>query len=161
MTQAALSKDAAQYVTMGIDGEIFAAEVERVREILDMRPVSRIPNAPAFMMGMIDVRGQGVVVIDLRVKLGLSAVAPTEDTRIVVLEVDVAGHTRLMGLVADKVFEVTPLAEQAFEAPPEVGIRWRSDYIRGISRHGGAFVIIFDLARLFSAEEVALVGPTG
>ncbi|HYH22632.1 MAG TPA: chemotaxis protein CheW [Azospirillum sp.] len=161
MTQAALSKDATQYVTMGIDGEIFAAEVEGVREILDMRPVSRIPNAPPFMMGMIDVRGQGVVVIDLRVKLGLPAVAPTEDTRIVVMEVDVAGRTRLMGLVADKVFEVTPLEEQAFESPPEVGVRWRSDYIRGISRRGGAFVIIFDLARLFSTDEAALVGAAG
>lgn len=161
MTQAALSKDGRQYVTMGIDGEIFAAEVERVREILDMRPVSRIPNAPAFLMGMIDVRGQGVVVIDLRVKLGLPAVAPTDDTRIVVTEIDVAGHTRPMGLVADTVFEVTPLEEQTLEPPPEVGIRWRSDYIRGIGRRGGAFVIIFDLARLFSADEIALAGAAG
>jgi purine-binding chemotaxis protein CheW len=157
MTEAVLTRDATQYLTLGIDGEVFAVEVGRVREVLDIQPVSKVPNAPPFMMGMIDVRGQGVVVIDLRVKLGLAPVQPTEHTRIVVIEVDAGGKQRLMGLVADKVFEVTPLADTSLEAPPEVGVTWRSDYIRGISRREGAFVIIFDLAHLFSAEEAASV----
>lgn len=151
----------AQYVTLGLDGEVFAVEVDRVREILDLCPISRLPNAPPFMMGMIDVRGEGVVVVDLRVKLGLPPVPATPETRIVVLEIELDGRPRLMGLVADKVFEVTPLADSPPEAAPEVGVRWRSDYIRGISRRDGKFVIIFDLCRLFSSGEAALVAEAG
>lgn len=161
MTHLPEDQAAIQYVTLGLDGEVFAVEVERVREILDMRPVSRLPNAPPFMLGMIDVRGEGVVVVDLRVKLGLPAVQPTPDTRIVVLEIALDGRPRLMGLVADKVFEVTPLADSTPEAAPEVGVRWRSDYIHGISRRDGKFVIIFDLSRLFSSGEAALLAEAG
>jgi purine-binding chemotaxis protein CheW len=157
MSAAATSRDAAQYLTLGVDAEVFAVEVARVREILDIQPVSKVPNSPPFMMGMIDVRGQGVVVVDLRVKLGLPPAPPTANTRIVVIEIETAGKQRLMGLVADRVFEVTPLVEAELEDAPDVGVAWRSDYIRGISRRDGAFVIIFDLARLFSPEEAASV----
>lgn len=157
MTNSAVPRGDAQYVTLGIDREIFAVEVELVREILDMCQISRVPNAPAFMVGMIDVRGQGVPVIDLRLKLGLPSAQATEHTRIVVLEVPVERRTVVMGMIADRVIEVTPLSEHDLESPPEVGVRWRSDYIRAMGRSGGAFVIVFDLARLFTSDEVALV----
>ncbi|SEH30862.1 chemotaxis protein CheW [Magnetospirillum fulvum] len=157
MTQTALTRSGVQYVTIGIDREIFAVEVEQVREILDLRPVSRVPNAPPFLAGMIDVRGQGVPVIDLRTKLGLLPVEPTEHTRIVVLEVPVGNRQITMGMIADRVIEVTSLAEHDLEPPPDVGVRWRSDYIRAIGRSGGAFVIVFDLSRLFSSEDAALM----
>lgn len=147
-----------QYVTLGVDREIFAVEVEKVREILDLQPLSRVPNAPAFLVGMIDVRGLGVPVIDLRVKLGLPAAPPTPSARIVVMEVDVAGRPTPMGLMADRVFEVAPLAATSMEPPPEIGVRWRSDYIQAIARRNGAFVIIFNLSHLFAADEAAFVG---
>lgn len=155
MTIAAVSRDIAQYVTLGIDHELFAVEVEMVREILDMRPISRVPNTPAFVLGMVDVRGVGVPVLDLRVKLGLPPVPPTENTRILVLEVPIGGRLRPLGLVADRVLDVTGL--EAHEPPPEVGVRWRSDYIRAIGRRNGAFVIIFDLSCLLGSDEAALV----
>jgi len=161
MSETLVSRDLPQYVTLGIERETFAVEVDVVREILDMRPISWVPNAPAFMLGMIDVRGTAVPVIDLRVKLGLPPAAPTEHTRIIVLEVRFGDRLRLMGLVADRVFEVTPLADQAQEPPPEVGVRWRSDYIRAIGRRNSAFVIIFDLAHLLTSEEAALVDAGG
>lgn len=147
----------AQFVTLGIEREVFAVPVETVVEILDMRLIFRLPDAPAYMMGLIDVRGRGVPVIDLRVKLGLPAIEATETTRILVLEVPVTGRRLVMGLVADRVFEVAALGERQIEPPPDIGIRWRSDYIRGIGRHGDGFVIILDLDRLFSSEEAALV----
>lgn len=161
MSVVGLANDQSQYVTLGIDGEVFAVEVGNVREILDMQPISRVPNGPPFLLGMIDVRGVGVPVIDLRVKLGLAAQTPTEQTRIVVLEVTLAGRLRLLGLLADRVFEVTGLDEQALESPPDVGIRWRSDYIRAIGRRNGAFVIIFDLEHLLSSNEAALLAEDG
>ncbi|EPY00211.1 chemotaxis protein CheW, partial [Magnetospirillum fulvum] len=99
----------------------------------------------------------GVPVIDLRTKLGLPPVTPTENTRIIVLEVPVGSRQITMGMISDRVIEVTSLAEHELEAAPDVGVRWRSEYIRAIGRSGGAFVIVFDLSQLFSSEEAALV----
>jgi purine-binding chemotaxis protein CheW len=153
------TRDGTQYVTIGIDREIFAVGVESVREILDIQPMTRLPNAPDFLAGMIDVRGKGVPVINLRLKLGLPPAPLTEHTRIVVLEVPLAESTVTMGMVADRVIEVADLSEHALDPPPELGVRWRSDYIRAIGRSGGGFVIVFDLARLFGNEAVALLDP--
>jgi purine-binding chemotaxis protein CheW len=74
-------------VTLGIEREVFGVPVDSVLEILDMQPVFRVPEAPAYMLGLIDLRGRSVPVLDLRTKLGLPSVAPTETTRILVLEV--------------------------------------------------------------------------
>ena len=150
------SRDA-QFVTLGIEREVFAVPVEAVVEILDLRPMFRVPETPPYLAGLIDVRGRGVPVIDLRMKLGLSATTATENTRILVLEVVVAGRQIVLGLIADRVFEVMPLALDQLEAPPDIGVAWRSDYIRGVGRRGAGFVIVFDLAKLFSTEEVALL----
>jgi purine-binding chemotaxis protein CheW len=150
-----------QFVTLGIEREVFAVPVEVVVEILDMRPTFRIPEAPSYLLGLIDVRGRGVPVVDLRTKLGLPPTPPTESTRIVVLDIPLAGRRLAVGLVADRVFEVTALDGGAIEPPPDIGVRWRSDYIRGVGRRGNGFVVVFDLARLFSAEETALLGVSG
>lgn len=149
--------DDGQYVTLGIDREVFAVEVGRVREILDLPPIAKLPNAPAYLLGMIDVRGECVPVIDLRIKLGFPPAAHTAHTRILVLEVEVDARRLVLGLLADQVFEVTPLDGGGVEPPPDIGIRWRSEYIQGVGRRGDLFVVVFDLTRLFSAEEVVLV----
>lgn len=148
----------AQFVTLGIDREVFAVPVETVLEILDIRPTFRLPEAPAYLIGLIDVRGRAVPVIDLRTKLGLPSAGATESTRILVLDVNVAGRSLVLGLVADRVFEVAAFNARQIEPPPDIGLNWRSDYIRGVSRRNDGFVIIFDLARLFSAEEAAYLG---
>lgn len=147
-----------QFVTLGIEHEVFAVPVVAVLEILDMRPIFRIPDAPAYVAGLVDVRGRGVPTIDLRVKLGLPAIAATESTRILVLEVPVNGRQLVLGLIADRVFEVAMLGTEEIAPPPDIGVAWRSEYIRGVGHRGDSFVIIFDLARLFSSEEVALLG---
>jgi purine-binding chemotaxis protein CheW len=150
-----------QFVTLGIDREVFAVPVETVLEILDVRPTFRVPDAPAYLAGLIDLRGRSVPVIDLRVKLGLPAAPPTETTRIMVLEVTVAGRQLALGLVADRVFEVAPLDDGKIEPAPDIGVAWRSDYIRGIGRRGNTFVVVFDLEHLFSTDDVALLGMPG
>ncbi len=166
MARAAAIADDAQFVTLGIERELFAVPVEAVVEILDMRPAFRIPEAPPYLLGLIDVRGRGVPVVDLRRKLGLPSVPPDESTRIVVLEIHLAGRKLALGLVADRVFEVTAL-DGGVEPPPDVGTGWRSEYIRGVGRRESGFVIIFDLAHLFSTDEAAVLaagvraGPAG
>jgi purine-binding chemotaxis protein CheW len=155
-------KTDAQFVTLGIDREIFAVPVETVLEILDMREMFRVPDAPAHLAGLIDVRGRSVPVIDLRVKLGLPAAATTETTRIMVLEVPVAGKQLVLGLVADRVFEVAPLDDGRMEPPPDIGAKWRCDYIRGVGRRGDSFVVVFNLSHLFASDEPALLSmPSG
>lgn len=146
-----------QYVTLGLGPELFGMPVENVREILDMRPVSRLPYAPVCMLGIIDVRGRSVPIVDLRSRLGLEPAPVTASTRIIVLELPSAGRTLVLGVVADRVLEVMELDTSRMETPPEIGSRWRSDYITGIGRRGGAFVIVFDLARLFAGDDSALI----
>ena len=111
-----------------------------------MRPMFRLPEAPPYLAGLIDVRGRSVPVIDLRVKLGLPATTATETTRILVLEIVIDGRSLALGLIADRVFEVMALDVRQVEAPPDIGVKWRSDYISGVGRRAGGFVIIFDLA---------------
>ncbi len=148
-----------QYVTLGIDREVFAIDVRMVNEILDMRPIAHVPNAPPYLVGMIDVRGRNVPVLDLRLKLGLPAAAATQHTRILVLDAEVDGRALPLGLLADQVYEVTGLDDGAIEPPPEIGVRWRSDYISGVGRRNGGFVIIFNLGRLLASDEAALLAP--
>ncbi len=159
MTKPAASSAAGerQYVTLGIEHEVFAVPVESVLEILDMRRVSRIPEAPPYMLGLLDLRGRSVPVLDLRVKLGLPPQCATDTTRILVVEVIMNGRPLFLGLVADRVIEVLAMNSGEIEPPPEIGVRWRSEYIRGVGHRGENFIIIFDLPRLFSTEDAAAI----
>jgi purine-binding chemotaxis protein CheW len=144
-----------QYLTLGLAGETFGIAIRNVREILDMRPISRLPHAPHFLLGMIDVRGTGYPIVDLRLKLDLPSVPSTDATRIIILDVPIEDRVVGVGFVADCVFEVTDIDESTTEPVPSVGGRWRSDYIARIGRKGEKFVIIFDLAKLMSDSEMA------
>ena len=155
MGPSATANATSNYVTLGVGGEIFAVDVAIVREILAYRTVAHLPNAPPFLVGVIDVRGCTVPVIALRLKLGLPAASITDDTRILVLEIDVKGRQLVVGLLADRVFEVAEFEIDGLEAAPDVGVRWKSEYIRGIGRLRGEFVIIFDMEHLLSSEDVA------
>ena len=142
-----------QFVTFALDREVFAAPVAQVREILDHRQPFRIPNGPDYLLGLIDVRGQGVPTIDLRLRLGLGATEPTPQTRILVLDVPIESRTLTLGLVADRVFEVVAFTADQMEPAPDIGVRWRSEYIAAVVRREDDFVVIMDLARLLSAED--------
>ena len=96
--------ESVQYLTCGVGDETFAINVAQVREVLDLCPFSRVPNMPAFVRGMIDVRGQAVPVIDLRVKFGMAPAEPTDTTRIMVLEVVSGSRPLVIGALTDRVF---------------------------------------------------------
>ncbi|MFD1254057.1 Chemotaxis protein CheW [Devosia equisanguinis] len=137
-----------QYVTLGVGDEIFATPVARVQEILDVRPIARLPRAPDNLLGMIDVRGQGVPVLDLRLTLGMPGAADTENTRFVVLLVEGSEGPVTLGLRADRVFEVTVLDSDDLDPPPSVSAGWSDHCIEGIGRRNGQFVTVLDLDRL-------------
>ncbi len=148
----------AQYVTLGVAGEIFAAPVEMVQEILDMRPVARLPQAPPNLLGMTDVRGEGIPVLDLRLTLGLPSAEDTENTRIIVLRITTGGRRLTMGLRTDRVFEVTVLDADSLDPPPAIGGDWQGQAVAGIGRRNGAFVTVLNLDRLLANGVLPAVG---
>ncbi|MBY6242654.1 chemotaxis protein CheW [Methylosinus sp. Sm6] len=151
-----MTQDQSQFVTLGLDGEVFGLPVALVREILDYRHITKLPQAPAYVLGMIDVRGEAVPIIDLRAKLGLSSAAATEASRLIVVSIPLDGRESALGLLVDCVFEVTELDRDAIDPPPNVGGRWRSGCISGVGRRNGVFVVVFDLPRLLAEDDVAL-----
>lgn len=150
-----------QFVTFSLDNEVFAVPVSVVREILDHEEAFKIPHGPEYLLGLRDVRGQGVPVIDLRLRLGMTKTEKTPHTRALVLDVPIGEKILTLGLVAGRVFEVTPFRAEEIEGPPDIGVRWPSDYIAGVVRRNGGFVVIVDLARLFSSTEMAMMGTAG
>lgn len=152
-----LSSHALEVLTLGLGDEVFAVEAGHVREILDLVPVTAVPNAKPFARGLINVRGNIVPLADLRVVFGMdTAAGPTPDTRIVVLEVVLDGEPAIVGILADKVYEVTEIAASALEATPRIGMRWRPEFIRGIGKRADGFVILPDLGRVLSTASVAV-----
>jgi len=146
--------DGTQYLTCGVGDETFALNVAQVREVLDLCPFSKVPNMPAYVRGMIDVRGQTVPVIDLRVRFGMTPAEPSDSTRIMVLEVVSGNRPLVIGALTDRVIEVTALDAGDVGPPPEIGTRWRSEIIRGIGRRHGKFVIVLNLNKVFAIDEL-------
>lgn len=142
-----------QYVTFGLGDELFAAPVGLVREILTYQAPSRIPNSPDYLLGLTDVRGQGVPTADLRIRLGMTPTEPTLNTRILVLDIPLEDRVLSLGLVADRVFEVAVFTADQIEPSPDIGVKWRSDYISGVVRREDGFVVLIDLPRLLSSTD--------
>ena len=139
-------------LTLRLDDELFAIKAESVREILDLVPVTDVPNATPFAPGLINVRGRVVPLTDLKVAFGMQDTASDEDTRIVVIETEIEGELSIVGILADKVYDVTDIEPAAIEEAPRVGMRWRADYVRGIGKRRGDFIIIPDMQRIFEIE---------
>lgn len=139
-----------EVLTLDLQGEIFALDASCVREILDLVPITEVPDSPPFVNGLINVRGKVVPLADLRIKFGMALTPPTIDTRIVVIEVDIEGDPTTVGIRADKVYEVTELAAAALAETPKIGMRWRPEYIRCIGKRGSDFIVVLDIGRIFA-----------
>jgi purine-binding chemotaxis protein CheW len=155
MREMGTPSDETQYVTLCLGAEVFAVPVTYVREILDYRESFRIPEGPGYLLGLIDVRGRGTPVIDLRTKLGLPPVPVSPSTRIMVIDVPIADRVLALGLVADRVLEVATFRTEQIEAAPDVGVPWASDYIAGVVRREEGFVVLFNLPHLLTAAEIS------
>ncbi len=151
---------ARQYLTFRLGEEMFALDVVQVREILDVTTITKVPRSLDFMRGVINVRGSVVPVVDLRMKFDMTASEQTLDTRIVVMEIALEGNLTTIGTLADAVHNVMDLAPDQIEAPPKIGAKLNTDFIKGIGQHNQEFIIVLDVDRLFSANELALVSQS-
>ncbi|MBI2353433.1 MAG: chemotaxis protein CheW [Deltaproteobacteria bacterium] len=150
-----------QYLTFTLADEVFAVDVARVREILEYTGITKVPQVPDFMRGVINLRGCVVPVIDLRLKFGMRETDRTVNTCIIVVEVQMDADVIVLGALADSVQEVIELEPGQIEAAPHIGTRLRTDFIRGMGKLDGRFVMILDIDRVFSCEEMAEVQEGG
>ena len=142
-----------EVLTLDLDGHVFAIEATHVLEILDLVQVTDVPGAGPFVGGLINVRGKVVPVADLRHKFGMTKREASVDTRVVVIEIDLDSDMTTIGVIADKVFEVTELAAAAIEETPKVGMTWRPEFIRCIGKRGDDFIVVLDVAAIFSSAK--------
>jgi purine-binding chemotaxis protein CheW len=143
-----------RFLTFTLGEVFFALNIYSVREILDLPDITRIPGAPEYMRGVVNVRGTAVPVMDLRQKFGLGRVEKTLNTRVVIVEIVKNETTSVVGAMADSVKEVLELEPEAIDPPPAMGAAVRTDFIRGIGKHGGRFILILDVDKVFSSDEI-------
>lgn len=147
-----------QYLTFKLGEEVFALEVANVREILEMAAITRVPRTPEFMRGVINLRGSVVPVMDMRLKFDLTRTEKTVNTCIVVVEVNLDGEAMVLGALVDSVQEVFELEVDQIEPPPRLGLKMRTDFIKGMGKREGDFVMILDIDKVFSFDELEIVG---
>lgn len=147
-----------QYMTFRLGNEMFAITVAQVREVLEIPPITKVPTAPEYMRGVVNVRGQAIPVVDLRLRFGLPETADTVHTRIIVMELQIDGEAAVLGGIADSVHEVIELEPGNINPPPRIAMRWRTEFIQGMGKRGDDFIIILDVNTVFSSEELGLIG---
>ncbi len=146
-----------QYLTYKLEDEVFALDITKVREVLDFTSITRVPRTPEFMRGVINLRGSVVPVVDLRLKFGMSKTEKTVNTCIIIVEVAVDNETTILGALADSVQEVLDLDPAHIEPAPKIGTRLNTEFIKGMGKKDNRFVIILDIDKIFSTEELAVV----
>jgi len=154
-----------EILTIALGNETFGLPASIVLEILDIGPITPVPNAPAFINKLINFRGRVAPLADLRLRCGLPVTEPTADNRIVVLEFDFEGEPTLAAILADKVYAVTHLDAVVTDQVPRFGTRWRPEFVQCIGRLSNQFVMILDIGRIFASTESLLTpeiqGPGG
>jgi len=160
MTVAGIT-ETVQYLTFKLADEVFALDVAKVREILEYTTITKVPQTPEFMRGVINLRGSVVPVIDMRLKFGMSATQQTINTCIIVVEVTLDGDTTILGALADSVQEVVEMEPEQIEPAPHIGTRLNTEFIKGMGKYEEHFVMILDIDRVFSEQEMAALQTGG
>lgn len=145
------------HLIFALEDEEFAIDIHRVREIVDYSAITKVPRMPDFLKGMINLRGDAVPVIDLRVALGMAPIQKTVDTCIIIVEIRMENELTPMGILADSVKEVSELDPGQIVPPPKIGTKLKTDFIRGIGKKEEKFLIILEIDKVFSEDELSAV----
>jgi purine-binding chemotaxis protein CheW len=154
-------KEATQHLTFKLDEEVFAIDISKVREVLEYTTVTKVPQTPEFMKGVINLRGHVVPVVDLRLKFGMPEAEKTVNTCIIIVEVSVDSDSTVLGALADSVQEVLDLEADQIEPAPKIGTRLNTEFIKGMGKRDDQFIMILDIDKVFSSDELALVQDAG
>ncbi|RDU98223.1 chemotaxis protein CheW [Trinickia dinghuensis] len=148
----------AQYLTFMLSGETFAIGILAIKEIIEYAGLTEVPMMPACVRGVINLRGSVVPVVDLLARFGRTPSPVTKRTCIVIVETDVGGERHVIGAVVDAVNEVLEIAPGDIEPPPSFGARLRIEYIAGMGKVRGKFVILLDADRVLAIDELGSLG---
>ena len=150
-----------QYLTFNLGEESFALDVSHVREILEFTTVTKVPKTPDYMRGVINLRGSVVPVLDMRLKFRMSITEKTVNTCIIVVEVSFEGETTIIGALVDSVQEVFELEPHQIEPAPRIGTQLKTEFIKGMGKRDDRFIIMLDIDRVFSSEELSMAQGMG
>lgn len=145
-----------QYLSFKLGEEQFAVEITKIREVLDFTKITKVPRTPDFLRGVINLHGNVVPVVDLRLKFGMSKTDRTVHTCIIIMEVTLDHEKTVLGAIADSVQEVLDISPEAIEPPPKIGIQLDTEFINGMGKQSDEFIIILDIDKVFSIDELLL-----
>lgn len=143
-----------QILSFVLDGDSFGTEISCIQEVLEYRKITAVPRTPEFMLGVINLRGQVVPVIDLRQFFQMKVTEPTVDSCIIIVKIPVDGEDTALGILADRVKEVVEINVEDINPPPRLGNRIDGRYIYGMVHYDEQFVILLRLARIFSSHQL-------
>ena len=146
-----------QYLTFEENSDVFAVDIRCIKEVLEIREITKLPRSTDFMRGVINLRGQVVPVIDLKLKFGFGETEFTVDTCIIIFEIELDGELSLFGALADSVREVIDLSAEHIAPPPKVGATVDSEFIYGVGKVDEEFVVILDALKLCTHEDIDVI----
>jgi purine-binding chemotaxis protein CheW len=148
----------AQYLTFSLNGEMFAVAIDHIKEIIEFGQPTEVPMMPGFIRGVINLRGAVVPVIDMNARFGRDASAISRRSCIVIVEVQAEDGAQDIGIMVDAVSAVLDIPAADIEPPPSFGARIRAEFLQGMGKVGGRFVMILNLAQVLSVDELAHLG---
>jgi purine-binding chemotaxis protein CheW len=142
------------YLSFRLDEEVFAASVAKVIEILEVPKITRVPKSPAYMRGVLNLRGSVLPVIDTRLKFGMPTASDTVNTCIMVLNVQLDNESYVLGALVDAVQEVFEISEEEIKPAPSIGSKYKSEFIEGMVKANEQFIMLLNLDKVFSSDEL-------
>jgi len=149
-----------KYLTFTLGGEEYGIGILKIKEIIGMMAITSVPQTPDFVKGVINLRGKVIPVIDLRLRFNIAATGFTERTCIIVVEIDCADKTLMIGLVVDAVSEVLNILTEDIEDAPAFGTELNTDYIMGMAKMDGGVKILLDIDRVLNTDEISALEGT-
>ncbi len=149
-----------RYLSFVIDNENYCIDILKVKELLGMTTITPLPKTDNFIKGVINLRGQIIPIIDLRLKFGLEEIPYTKQTGIIIVEVSFSGEGMLMGIIVDRILEVINITEDNISKISYLNARIKAEYIRGIANTEDGIKIILDVLKILNSEELSLMKET-
>lgn len=150
-----------QYLSFKLGEEVFALDISKVREVLDFTTVTKVPQTPDYMRGVINLRGGVVPVVDMKLKFGMEETRQTVNTCIIIVEVALEEEYVVLGALADSVQEVFDLKPENIEPAPKIGTQLNTEFLKGMGKKSDEFILLLDIDKVFTIDEISLVQSMG
>ncbi len=158
----AIASETTQYLSFNLGEEVFALDIAKVREVLEFTSVTKVPQTPDFMRGVINLRGGVVPVIDMKLKFGMGETDKAINTCVIITEVEMDdGETTVLGALADSVQEVFDIHAEEIEPAPKLGTQLNTEFLKGMGKKNDEFILLLDIDKVFNLEEIEAVSGAG